>query len=62
MGNYTLHMVLKFRGLLHTFQGYDEVGHAAYLLPNVLPRQYLSSEHKSHSITLNYPHLGRITD
>jgi len=39
------------RGLLHAGQDLDEVGHPAYLLPT--PRQYLSSEHKSDSSTLN---------
>ena len=36
-------------GLLRAGQDLDVVGHPAYLLPT--PRQYLSSEHKSDSIT-----------
>ena len=41
------------RGLLHAGQDLDVVGHPAYLLPT--PRQYLSSEHKSDSITFKLP-------
>ncbi len=40
------------RILLRAGQDLDEVGHPAYHLPT--PRQYLSSEHKSDSSTLNY--------
>ena len=39
------------RGLLRAGQDLDVVGHPAYLLPT--PRQYLSSEHKSDSSTLD---------
>jgi hypothetical protein len=41
------------RGLLRAGQDLDVVGHPAYLLPT--PRQYLSSEHKSDSITFKLP-------
>jgi hypothetical protein len=45
-------MSTEDRGLLCAGQDLDEVGHPAYLLPT--RRQYLSSEHKSDSSTLNY--------
>jgi hypothetical protein len=45
------HIFGEDRGLLRAGQVLDEVGHPAYLLPT--PRQYLSSEHKSDSLTLN---------
>ncbi len=41
------------RGFLRAGQDHDEVGHPAYLLPT--PRQYLSSEQKSDSITFKLP-------
>jgi hypothetical protein len=41
------------RGLLCAGQDLDVVGHPAYLLPT--PRQYLSSEQKSYSITFKLP-------
>jgi len=51
MYHFDLIFITEDRGLLRAGQALDEVGHPAYLLPT--PRQYLSSEHKSDSSTLN---------